>query len=249
MSVMVTDLQQRPEFIGQVRTLDSQAWPVFMYHGEVWSCCWDRLFDAFAAFQIAVVDDSGRVIGVGHTIPITWDGRVEGLPASWDATFQLAVDNYEHGSAPNALAGISVVVPPDAQGQGISVRVLQAMKDIGAREGFASVIVPVRPVLKSKYVLTPMERYARWTRDDGLPFDPWLRTHSKIGGEIIGISNESKVVEGTVMEWEEWTAMRFPESGEYVVPGALDVVQIDRERNTGRYAESNVWLHHRVKSS
>jgi hypothetical protein len=234
----VTDLQQRSDLTEQVRAIDSQAWPEFMYHGEVWRCCWNSLFDTFAPFQIAGVNDSGRVLGVGHTI--------EGLPSSWDATFQLAVDNYEQGIAPNALAGISVVVPPDAQGQGISVRVLQAMKDIAARQDFASVIVPVRPVLKSLYVLTPMERYARWARDDGLPFDPWLRTHCKIGGEIVGIASESKVVEGTVAEWEEWAAMRFPESGKYIVHGALDVVHIDYERNTGRYAEPNVWLHHRI---
>src|SRR5690349_13118765 len=124
--MIVTDLRQQPNLSEQVQTLDSVAWPEFMYHGEVWRCCWDTLFDAFAAFQIAVTDDSGHVIGVGHSIPITWDGTVEGLPAGWDATFQLAVDNHEHAITPNALAGISVVVPPEAQGQGISVRILQA---------------------------------------------------------------------------------------------------------------------------
>jgi GNAT superfamily N-acetyltransferase len=243
----VTDLEQRSDLTEQVRAIDSQAWPEFMYHGEVWLYCWNSLFDTFAPFQIAIVNDTGHVMGIGHTIPITWDGTIEGLPSSWDSTFQLAVDNYEQGIAPNALAGISVVVLPDAQGQGISVRVLQAMKDIATRQGFPSVIVPARPVLKSKYVLTPMERYARWTRDDGLPFDPWLRTHCKIGGEIIGIANESKVVEGTIAEWEEWAAMRFPDSGEYIVTGALTPVHLDYEGDLGRYAEPNVWMRHKIR--
>ena len=45
-------------------------------------------------------------------------------------------------------------------------------------------------------------------------------------------------------EWEEWAGMAFPESGRYVVPGALDLVEIDRERNIGAYEETNLWMRH-----
>jgi hypothetical protein len=47
-----------------------------------------------------------------------------------------------------------------------------------------------------------------------------------------------------VADWEEWTEMTFPESGAYVVPGALVPVEIDRERNEGVYVEPNVWMVH-----
>lgn len=43
-------------------------------------------------------------------------------------------------------------------------------------------IAPVRPVLKSRYPLTPMKNFARWTREDGLHIDPWIRTHQKDRG-------------------------------------------------------------------
>ncbi len=36
--------------------------------------------------------------------------------------------------------------------------------------------------------------------------------------------------------------MKFPESGEYVVEGALCPVSIDRENNLGTYIEPNVWI-------
>jgi hypothetical protein len=57
---------------------------------------------------------------------------------------------------------------------------------------------------------------------------------------------ESLVVAGKVSDWAEWTGMSFPESGPYVVPGALQPVQIDRERDAGRYEDPNVWMRHPV---
>ena len=41
--------------------------------------------------------------------------------------------------------------------------------------------------------------------------------------------------------------MRFPESGAYVVPGALQPVVMDLEQNYGVYEEPNVWMHHPVE--
>jgi hypothetical protein len=40
--------------------------------------------------------------------------------------------------------------------------------------------------------------------------------------------------------------MAFPESGQYVVEGALVPVEIDRERDRGLYVEPNVWMLHSV---
>jgi hypothetical protein len=40
--------------------------------------------------------------------------------------------------------------------------------------------------------------------------------------------------------------MRFPESGPYVVPGALQPVRIDREQDEGHYEDPNVWMRHPV---
>jgi hypothetical protein len=50
---------------------------------------------------------------------------------------------------------------------------------------------------------------------------------------------------GMVSEWEEWTRMRFLESGLYVVPGAQPV-EMELERDKGRYEDPNVWMRHPV---
>jgi hypothetical protein len=86
----------------------------------------------------------------------------------------------------------------------------------------------------------------RWTRDDGQAFDPWLRVHLRVGGEIMRAEPESLRITGTVAEWEEWTEMAFPVSGEYVFPEGLAPVSIDRDADRGLYWEPNIWIRHRV---
>jgi hypothetical protein len=83
-------------------------------------------------------------------------------------------------------------------------------------------------------------------RDDGLPLDPWLRVHRRLGARFLEVAPESMVIAGTISEWEEWTGMGFPESGAYVVQGALQPVEMDLERDLGVYREPNVWMRHPV---
>jgi hypothetical protein len=89
-----------------------------------------------------------------------------------------------------------------------------------------------------------MERYIGWRRPDGAHFDPWLRTHERLGAEIVKVAPRSSTIRGSVAEWEEWAGMAFPESGTYVVDGALALVEIERERDEGIYVEPNVWMVH-----
>jgi hypothetical protein len=89
-----------------------------------------------------------------------------------------------------------------------------------------------------------MERYASWRRDDGLPFDPWLRVHARLGAELVEVCPASMRIEGSVAEWEEWTGMAFPEDGDYVVPGGL--VPVRFADGHGVYVEPNVWMRHPI---
>jgi hypothetical protein len=123
--------------------------------------------------------------------------------------------------------------------------VIQALKDAAARAGLGTLLAPVRPAGKSAYPLTAMERYVRWARPDGTPFDPWLRTHWRLGGEVLGVCPASMEITAGVAAWEAWTGLVFPETGPYVVPDALVPLAIDRERDRGRYVEPNVWVRHR----
>ena len=49
---------------------------------------------------------------------------------------------------------------------------------------------------------------------------------------------------GAVADWESWTKMRFPETGDYVFPQGLALLNIDRADDRGSYWEPNVWMIH-----
>ncbi|AQZ63291.1 hypothetical protein BKM31_19110 [[Actinomadura] parvosata subsp. kistnae] len=101
------------------------------------------------------------------------------------------------------------------------------------------------PTLKARYPLTPMSRFMTRTRPDGAPLDPWLRTHHRMGAWMSCPAERSMVMTGSAADWEKWADMSFPESGSYVVPGALVPVMIDRQHDRGELVESNVWVQRR----
>ncbi len=237
-------LAERPDLERALRSLPD-GFPEFMHHDAVVQRYWERLFTDFAAFQIAVCD-GGEIVAAGNCIPVSWDGTIEGLPEGLDGVLERGMEDRERGRVPTVVSALLALVPPARRGRGLSGVVLTAMKGVAADHGLSALIAPVRPTLKDRYPLTPMDRYVRWERADGLPFDPWLRVHRRLGAEFLEVAPRSMVITGTVPEWEGWTGMRLPESDEYVVPGALTPVAIDVERDLGSYTEPNVWMRHPV---
>jgi GNAT superfamily N-acetyltransferase len=244
MSFGVVTLRQRPDLAEQVDCLDQQAWDKFLLHAG-WPT-WDSLYDTFADFQVLLCDPSDEVIAFGHAVPFVWDGATEDLPPTLNEVIEQALDAYRRDRTPTALSALAAVVAPKHKKRGLSTEILRAMLSLAAEHGLESLVVPVRPALKHLYPLTPMECYVRWKRADGSPFDPWIRVHWRLGAEHLCVAPNTVTSAGTVREWEEWAGMSFPESGVYIVHGALQSVQIDRERNIGRYDDPGVWMLHRV---
>jgi hypothetical protein len=65
-----------------------------------------------------------------------------------------------------------------------------------------------------------------------------------LGARIGPVIPRSLHITGTVPEWESWTQMRFPETGDYVFPAGLTTVHIEHERDLGEYWEPNIWIIH-----
>ena len=92
-----------------------------------------------------------------------------------------------------------------------------------------------------------MKHYINWMQEDGSPFDPWIRTHWRLGAKVLKIAPHSMVIPGSVAQWERWTGMKFPESGDYIIPGALNPAYAYLEADLISYVEPNVWMHHTIE--
>jgi GNAT superfamily N-acetyltransferase len=222
------------------------SWPEFMLHDPVANGHWHELFDRFEAYQFALMDkNANRMAAMGNSLPFYWDKSLDELPeGGWDWVFLKAIEDHKNGIVPNIQSAIQVAILPEYQGQGLSTRMIQAMRAIGQSKGFTYLVAPVRPNEKSKYPLTSIDDYIKWTDNDGLPFDAWLRVHARLGGKIIKPCHEAMTIHGTCAQWEQWTGISFPQSGHYTIPGALNPIEVNVQNDQGIYIEPNVWMQH-----
>ena len=227
------------------------SWPEFMMHDPIANENWHELFDRFSEYQFALLDnETKRMAAMGNSLPFQWDGDLSALPEEgWDWVFLKAVEDHRNGITPNIQSAIQIAIHPDYQSQGLSTKMVHAMRDIGQSKGFSYLVAPVRPNQKSKYPLISIDDYIKWTNNEGLPFDAWLRVHARVGGKILKPCHQAMTIRGTCTEWEKWTGLKFPQSGLYYIPGALNPMQINVEKDAGIYVEPNVWMVHQIEKS
>jgi len=229
------DLRER-----RFEELSKRTFPTFMHHNEPGGKYWGRLYDEFPDFQIALVEGD-ELVAEAHALPVAWDGSLDDLPSGWDEAF---VRGMTSDREPTVLSALAISVNPARQGQGFSQRMIQAFRDTARAAELTGVIAPVRPTLKERYPLIPIETYLEWRRDDGTHFDPWIRIHERMGAVIVAAAPRSMVMRAPVADWEDWTGMRFSADGEYVFPGALATLVV--ADGIGTHVEPNVWLRHDV---
>jgi GNAT superfamily N-acetyltransferase len=239
------DLEDYHDLAGEIT---EAVWPEFMLHDPIANKNWHELFDRFEEYQFAMLDtDTNQMAAMGNSLPFHWDEEISELPeGGWDWVFLKAIEDHTNGIEPNIQSAIQVAIRPEYQGKGLSKTMIQAMRAIGQSKGFRNLVAPVRPSEKSKYQLISIDDYIKWKNDKGLPFDAWIRVHVRLGAKIIKSCHEAMTVRGTRAEWEQWAQMKFPQSGEYSVPGALNPIRMDVEKDEGIYVEPNVWLLHSI---
>jgi len=248
MDYKVVTGRERSDIEELQRPVIQAAWPEFMNHDGYINRFWPTIYRRFPEYQFALLEeDTDNVLAVGNSLPLDWDADINTLPdGGLDWALEHCFNHLDSGKEYHILCAFQIVVAAGLLGRGLSYAAVREMIKIGRENGLKKLIAPVRPNQKSKYPLTPMQNYIGWKNEQGLPFDSWMRVHARLGAATVRVCSESMLIEGTPAEWELWTGMKFPDSGEYIVPGALVPVRINREADKGTYIEPNVWVAHEI---
>jgi hypothetical protein len=238
---------ERPDLEDAIDRHNVGNFAPFMNEDEVANERFSTAYDRWPDFQLILLDAAGEIVALANSMPLVWDGTDDGLPDGWDDQVLRSAADLEAGRQPNTLGAMLIVVAPRVRGGRFAGTMLEAFRASARAAGYRAVIACVRPTEKERYPLTSIERYAAWTRPDGLPFDPWIRLHVRLGGRVVRASPRSMVMRGSIADWETWTGLTFPDSGPYVVTGGTSPVDIDRERDEGVYFDQNVWVVHDLR--
>jgi hypothetical protein len=127
-TIRVHSFAERPGLAPQAHQVMAAGWPAFVLASEVAARHWPRILSVFAAYQLALVDDtSGAVVGTGYSIPFAWDGTVAGLPAGWDDVVERAIDDHDRLRPPTAAAALSITLAAGHLRRGLSQRVVRGL--------------------------------------------------------------------------------------------------------------------------
>ena len=247
MSLRVLAAAADPALPARIRALLEAVWPPFILHAAPLHPLddadgWLALAERLPHHQLALLDARGALVAACNSVPLACPPDTPLPDEGWDWALQQST---RPTPAPaDTLCALAVTVAPDHQGQGLSRVCLGALRRLAHDQGLSRLIVPVRPSWKTRYPLTDIDDYLRWTTPEGLPLDPWLRTHVRLGGQVLGACRRSMQMQGGVADWERWLSMPLPQSGAFVAPGLLRPLQVDRTADQATYAEPNVWVQH-----
>jgi GNAT superfamily N-acetyltransferase len=243
-SLEVVSLADRPDLEDTCWEL-THLWPRFMLEDPIADLYFSDL--RAVAATAWVVRDGARTIARAFAVPVALGpehDRPELPGDGWDAVVRYGWLDRLVGRAPTHLSALEITIAPAYRGQGLATRLIEVMRDAARDRGLAALLAPVRPSRKAEEPDTPMTEYAARTRADGLPVDPWLRTHVRVGGALHGVCPASMTIAAPLAAWRSWTGLPLDRSGPAPVPGALVPVHVDVAQDHAVYVEPNVWVGH-----
>lgn len=250
MDLLITSLAERPDLAAVFDEFPG-SWPEFMYHDIVSDVLFERLMRAHPESNIIAVDpaEPARPVARACALPFWWPGDPDAAlpPAGYDQILLGAAADLAGDRPRGAVAAaLEITIRPDRRGCGVSALMLGALRRTLADLGYTSLVAPVRPNRKHEHPTESMAQYLRRVRPDGLPADPWLRTHVRVGATVAGIAAASMTVAAPLDDWRRWTGLPFDADGPVIVPLALVPVHCDLTQEIATYVEPNVWMHHRL---
>ncbi|MFN0217345.1 MAG: transferase [Hyphomicrobium sp.] len=236
-----------PELLSASIALEDEAWDRVAYldHTKSHHTFYHRMDSEFAEYRLSLFDTvTGEVVATGVCLPINLPALEELPEEGWDWAVKTAFSQI--GCRTTSMVALSVSVSPRHRKLGLARDVINAIRQLARMHECVELVVPVRPTSKSRHQETSMNEYLRWRDDRGRVFDPWLRSHLSVGGQMLSICHHSMLVVQPLEFWREWVREDFVRSGKYNLDGGLTQLDVDVAANVGRYAEPNIWVRHQI---
>jgi GNAT superfamily N-acetyltransferase len=192
----VSTFAQRPDLLSKVFGPEIEsAVPEFMRHDPTGGLYYrDESLEFFREFGLVAVDpaEPERPVARAFSVPFAFregsEGRDELPGGGWDTVIRWADADRRAGRQRTAISALEIMVAPRLQRRGISRLMLAAMCDNARRLGFVDLYAPLRPTEKHLEPLTPFAEYVARQREDGLPYDSWIRAHVLAGTRIVKVA-------------------------------------------------------------
>jgi len=170
-----------------------------------------RPTEIFPEGQFVAWDAFGAPAAALWTNRINWRGDISSLQ-SWDAvagidwTFE---DTYQPDG--NTIVLMAISVRADQTGQQLPAHLIALLRDYVKRSGgIQHLISDFRPSEFSDHKQTTgdfdFENYVYRRRDDGLPWDRWLRTITRLGMEPLCVDFRAMVIPATIEQVSDYRA-------------------------------------------
>ncbi len=243
----VATCADNPELFEPSVALENETWDdlSFLDFTAAHHAHYDRLLELFPDCRLCMIEqETGELVATGMCVPLRVSSDTALPREGWDWIVDTA--SAQAGKNANTMGALSISVPEKHRHRGFARDMINAMRALATVKSLSQVIAPVRPSSKCQHPLVSMNDYIAWKDVRGRIFDPWLRSHVAVGGEIVGVCDRSMVVEQPIAFWESWTASKLDRNEMVPLNGALAPLEIDLGSGVGRYVEPNVWVTHRV---
>jgi hypothetical protein len=243
----VVTCADHPEFFEASVELENEVWDAlsFLDFTAAHHAHYDHLMERFPECRLCMVDrNSGELAATSMAVPLRILPGAPLPPGGWDWIVETA--RSQNGNGANALGALSISVPLQHRDKGLAREMIDSMLTLAAVKRLERLIAPVRPSAKSEHPYVPMAEYIDWVDDRGRIFDPWLRSHAAVGGQVMGVCDRSMIVEQPLDFWRPWTGAALDQDGRVPFKGALTPLEVLTGSDTGRYIEPNVWVQYSV---
>jgi hypothetical protein len=210
--------------------------------------------EIFPEGQLVTKTPSGELVASLSMNQIYWNGNIDTLP-SWD---DVAGDPTDYSKTyvkkGNTLVLMSMNVAPDFQGQRLPGNLVEQAKLLVKKVGANFLIGSFRPsgfgTAKKGMGYDPdfdFEFYCNLRqKESGKPVDPWLRSLSWMGMQLLKIDHQAMTVPVSLADFEYFKTTYQPEMWKEIELGIWECGEVGRwqvyaNRGMAIYQESNVW--------